>query len=594
MDVQQCEACGAASAGLGTCAYHESRKPYLCKACKAQWLCPDCTWHALSFELDTEGLPKVLACDDLGQPPPGSVRIDKRWAFEQQMQTYMAYRQSELNRLKKPQPLDPLHEYLPPPQGPVVKASGSGVDAQSTGVGDTIVLPPPKPLRVMSWNLQDLGGGPSRGAQRSDMAILRIACVIAEAAPDICALLEVKLAAHLPKKPEPPPLPRETRRTRGAALTQKAQDAHDEYLRKLDEWEQTKLAIAEQHRTGVPTGKKEVLRIFECLKQITHSNWGLLLDPALHTESETYAFFYRTDGVAVQAFELIHKDAGNSRVEWPETGFRAPARVTFKLGGSRLGRTCGKVDEDWLLDMIAFHAPAPHHGEKVPLAIANFAKIAWPRETVFAGDFNVDTEVGDVKQEINYAKKIEEADSDEEAEALFDRWSELAYNVQLDNNRQLMARFFSEFDGLMHKVMGDCHWLEGVDLARTSMRAKIKPCVEEHFAAGMWSSTNAFQCAAYDKIALLTPKSCDARLLQPRNFGGWCFPLFEFLMPKSLRPLFKVKFFDDGAVDRFQELVVPVSGGGGNPQLQQVLNGVKEVSDHVPVLLDLEIHPKTK
>lgn len=55
---------------------------------------------------------------------------------------------------------------------------------------------PPFDLRVQLWNLQDLGGGPSRGPRRSDATIAAIAEIIHRADADVTAIIEVHRSGH--------------------------------------------------------------------------------------------------------------------------------------------------------------------------------------------------------------------------------------------------------------------------------------------------------------------------------------------------------------------------------------------------------------
>lgn len=55
---------------------------------------------------------------------------------------------------------------------------------------------PPFDLRVQLWNLQDLGGGPSRGPSRSEATIRAIAEIIHRADADVTAIIEVHRSGH--------------------------------------------------------------------------------------------------------------------------------------------------------------------------------------------------------------------------------------------------------------------------------------------------------------------------------------------------------------------------------------------------------------
>ncbi|MBK8235547.1 MAG: hypothetical protein IPK74_08340 [Deltaproteobacteria bacterium] len=80
------------------------------------------------------------------------------------------------------------------------------------GLGESVVSPPENPtLRALLWNIQDLGGGPSRGPKRPPEVKQAIARIIWQCRADVVALLELKKSGKQPARPEPPMAPTPTR-----------------------------------------------------------------------------------------------------------------------------------------------------------------------------------------------------------------------------------------------------------------------------------------------------------------------------------------------------------------------------------------------
>jgi hypothetical protein len=272
--------------------------------------------------------------------------------------------------------------------------SASGGDSSDHGAVDTLQLPPPRcGLRVMSWNLQDLGGGPSRGPKRTDRVIQRIARILVECDPDICVILEVKRRVYLPPKPiEPAPPPRTRARKTVEALSAEYQKRVEDFKVKSATWEKLREEAQKTDPKAAP-GIVELERILAAMNHFAGRPRYARLDSeqrlppeAVFTEGETYGFIVNTDVVASGKFELMSRDKEGAPLLWPEAGYRAPARASFGL-------------HNWPrpVDVVAFHAPAPSHGEITHQAIEQFSKVKWESDTIVAGDFNVDTEVGDAE-----------------------------------------------------------------------------------------------------------------------------------------------------------------------------------------------------
>ncbi|MBX7084433.1 MAG: hypothetical protein K1X88_34825 [Nannocystaceae bacterium] len=80
------------------------------------------------------------------------------------------------------------------------------------GLSESVVSPPENPtIRALVWNIQDLGGGPSRGPKRPPEVKQAIARIIWQCRADVVALLELKKSGKQPAKPEMPVAAKATR-----------------------------------------------------------------------------------------------------------------------------------------------------------------------------------------------------------------------------------------------------------------------------------------------------------------------------------------------------------------------------------------------
>lgn len=268
--------------------------------------------------------------------------------------------------------------------------NGSGGDSSGLGVADTQQVEPRYGLRIMSWNLQDLGGGPSRGPQRADSVIQRIACILFECQPDICAILEVKRRVWMPPKPLTPTPPPRTRGRDGQISQTEFERRQAEFRVKMEEWQQRRDEAQRTDPREAP-GIKELDRILAELNRLAGRTVYARMTPEqslgpehVFTEGETYGFIYNAEVVDPVHFRLMNQTGSGQPLHWPEPGYRAPAKATFQ-------------PRNWPrpVDVVAFHAPAPNHGEITHQAIEKFSQVNWERDTVVAGDFNVDTEADD-------------------------------------------------------------------------------------------------------------------------------------------------------------------------------------------------------
>ncbi len=212
-------------------------------------------------------------------------------------------------------------------------------------------VPPPRVLRIMHWNLQDLGGGPSRGPARSDAVIARIAAVIAECAPDICVLLEVKLGSFPPRKPiEPRRAARRSARRapdpeREAEERRRFEERWRQYQARLARYEEAteayREAVRQAEEEGTSLGRRELNRIAEQLD-------GYALRHTEFTRGEAYGVLVFEERVRFLDGEILEVE------EWPET-YRRPAILRFEA----------KERRTRIPPIVAFHAPAPGHGAAV-------------------------------------------------------------------------------------------------------------------------------------------------------------------------------------------------------------------------------------
>ena len=286
------------------------------------------------------------------------------------------------NPLTNEDEVDEEHEAL-------LELSGSGPDSNpdSAATADTLNTRN-RGLRIMSWNLQDLGGGPSRGGQRDATAIEHIATILYECDPDLCVILEVKQRVWLPPAPVRPVAPYRTRNRTQQVVNAEYQRRIDEYPTKLLEWEAERDRRMAAAPRGQSPGALELGRIVERLNRMQGvSPYEFRCSD--FTEGEAYGFIFKTQSLTFIESELIAFNHRGERLFWPKPGYRAPAKARF--------RPKDLVRQQWPneLHVIAFHAPAPNHGEITRQAILKFSQLAWEVNTVVAGDFNMDTETLD-------------------------------------------------------------------------------------------------------------------------------------------------------------------------------------------------------
>jgi hypothetical protein len=264
-------------------------------------------------------------------------------------------------------------------QAPAATTSGDA-DSDSSNIMDRYGL------RIMSWNLQDLGGGPSRSPKRTDKVIRDIAAIIEECDPDICVILEVKQQIWLPRKPISIGRVVRTRlaKKRWAEEEDQRIDMEKRHQERIELWKKRKEEI-EGVAAAMGTEPPGVLE----LKRIVSELKGYRLSVSPFTEREAYGFIYKEDVLEEPTGDLVNKDREDAELYWPEPGFRVPAKVTFSIRNSTKQQLPDKID------IIAFHAPAPRHGKITKAAVESFNKVAWARNTVVVGDFNLDTESSD-------------------------------------------------------------------------------------------------------------------------------------------------------------------------------------------------------
>jgi hypothetical protein len=191
-----------------------------------------------------------------------------------------------------------------------------------------------KQFRMMSWNIQCLGGRFGQPPVRDDAVIAAIVEVIKLCDPHVVAVMEV---------------------------------------------------LGEK-------GLKEIARIADGLKAV-HADWTWVTEKnGTFTGSETYAFFYRADCVKVDGdATYVTHDSAKNPLAFPSKKFRRPMQITFEMFGA-LRSSRG----DWKLSGVVFHAPSPAHGQDTNDAVANLGKIAFPsRNRFIAADLNLPLDDGE-------------------------------------------------------------------------------------------------------------------------------------------------------------------------------------------------------
>lgn len=243
---------------------------------------------------------------------------------------------------------------------------------------NVVNMPKTKTLRLMSWNIQDLGAG-FKG-KRSDEVLLAIAQIIDKISPDVCAVIEVLKKKHgvknkidAKKLRKNPWLKNKTVR-----VTRK---------KKKTAPKSTSATTATTSTVASDPGIDEMKKIMVQLNKISKTTWSLGLHPKTEytgNGSETYAYIYKDNGnitLDTSTVMYVEKDSDDNAISFPDTNKRRPMQAvfTFKDGlGSIKGKKADK--NSWKLPFIAFHAPAQHTGDNrdpVPVeAFENLSKIA--------------------------------------------------------------------------------------------------------------------------------------------------------------------------------------------------------------------------
>jgi hypothetical protein len=201
-------------------------------------------------------------------------------------------------------------------------------------------------LRIMSWNIETLGGGWNKGPVARESVIEAIAALINKVDPDFCVVIEV---------------------------------------------------MVDPHNYARGNGRAEIGRILSQLnaqRSSVWNTWKCAVAPG-ETIGETYAFFYRnTADITLESIDLVTKDVWGNTLNFPTAEYRRPGEARFRLSGT-LAREDGSA---WLLPLIAFHVPSPGHKDYTLRAVENLEHIPAVCETnqfpdcVICADMNSDEE----------------------------------------------------------------------------------------------------------------------------------------------------------------------------------------------------------
>lgn len=270
-------------------------------------------------------------------------------------------------------------------------ASIQVTSSASAGLPDarnSVKAPDVRALRAMCWNLQDLGGGPSRGIERPDEVIERIASIINACASDIIVILEGKATLSEPKAPKFLARTISTRKVNAKDFDPVRKERDEE--RKIDY--QLDLANFNARVAALGSewpGRAELDRI---AKRLTGD---YLRVDSENTKQEFYSMFYRR-GLFASAPPKVTLFPADK--DWSKE-YRKAAIFTCQLAKPLFG-----TSTIFEFDVIAFHAPAPSHGEAAAEQVDKLQRLYYQqpnaRFLIFAADTNVDTEaVNEAKRE---------------------------------------------------------------------------------------------------------------------------------------------------------------------------------------------------
>ncbi len=291
-------------------------------------------------------------------------------------------------------------------------------------------------IRIVSWNIQELGGRLAKPTRRHQTVIDAIAEVLVRIDPDICAVLEViEKRKSIPRQKKSrvrtharfsTAAERRKRREKKAAYA--AADGASKRAKKiaaLAEEDSDDEAFADGSGSGgggsasgggaIPnehTGLREINRIVAAMNAkaadsgISWKYYPPLPAPGMdidngYTVGETYAFIYKDceDITLVDdsvGYTVLDKD--DRAIEFPTRAYRKPMQAIFEF--SKLLAKPGGYN--WRLPIVAFHAPGPSRKKtKERLeAIKKLTQIAilhdstYP-EVVLACDLNVDSDAAE-------------------------------------------------------------------------------------------------------------------------------------------------------------------------------------------------------
>lgn len=489
-------------------------------------------------------------------------------------------------------------------------------------------------IRILHWNVQDLGGGPSRGPERPGWVLDRIASIIYECDPDVVVILEVKRLGPRPKRPKR--RARFLRVLRNRKIVTIVNRQIKDYKKRLERY---KLAIKrydEASKAGIFFGFRQLDEILERLNANGSKRCAYVDYPVNRfTNGESYGILVRDGLFSSTTFEIVPG-------EWPNADCRAPgyAKLTFQVG---------LVQRD--LHVVAFHAPAPSHGEVTFDAVEKIAGLNL-EEFVFASDTNLSTD----------AAKREHADR-----AMGSYHKALAVGGLTHENTDVQLRFAATFSGAFVKegtryeldaCQVECSgtfvredWTNYGETQKTATyqgsftgilsstdskgrkfdwpvtavifvgRFTFKPLnkASQNFFRALsdargsfhhepslgsgeytgatslrrkvsaaprpvkvkYANTEVFNANAYDKLEYVCRDHCNFWEL-----AKYVYPLFERCLP----PVLLKKHFTAPWIDRDDVLLqIETEAQNAPATLQKALDATNQVSDHVPLILDLAI-----
>ncbi len=244
------------------------------------------------------------------------------------------------------QPEAEAEEHVASPWSPDVSLEHGSVSLEF----NEVVVPERTALRALVWNIQDLGGGPSRpGATRPNPVKDAIAALIWQCRADFVGLLELKRSGPRPRRPVRPLAAAQTRLNPfvdrfGRRETVESPDFEagvsnfvyrlvneviwDPVLEALDGAEEPELTLAdlgEHDQLEEASGESEEDPVTACLPELglsSHSSWGAitaaLTAPKFGLVARVQGLFANVLAVAQQGVEDWSAAPLDRRLAWPK------------------------------------------------------------------------------------------------------------------------------------------------------------------------------------------------------------------------------------------------------------------------------------